>query len=81
MPRHIHKDPTEFFSVVGAPYVRESRAEPARRHHHHHHGGPDARQPEAGVAGLWLVFYVAIFGASLFANSGAARLVEVATHW
>ena len=76
MPRHIDKDPTEFFSVVGAPYVRENRSEPADRH-----TCSDPEPRRAAVAALWLAFYAAIVGVPLFASSGAAKLVEVAARW
>jgi hypothetical protein len=69
------KDPTQFFSVVGAPYVPESHAgdtdHPLRER-------SEVRQPETGVAGLWLVLYAVIIGVSYFSNGGAAKLIETA---
>jgi hypothetical protein len=38
----------------------------------------DFRQPETGVAVLWLVFYGIVMGVSLVASGGAGRLVELA---
>jgi hypothetical protein len=69
------KDPTAFFSVVGAAYVPEQRDGcpghlPEQR--------SDARQPETGVAGLWLVFYAVIVGASLLSH-GANKLSQIAS--
>ena len=40
-------------------HLRESRSESAA---------------ETGVAGLWLVFYAVIIGASLFSHGGASKL-------
>lgn len=74
MSPQLNRDPTEFFSVVGAPPVREHHAEtskPTRKH-------SDSQPPGAGIAASWLVFYVVIVAVSLFANGGAAKLVEVA---
>jgi len=75
---NIDKDPTAFFTVVGAPYVSERHADAASRYR------PDcesseSRTPEIGVAALWLVFYAVIVGFSLFASGGAAKLVEIAS--
>jgi hypothetical protein len=74
MPRRFDKDPTEFFSVVGAPYVRE-------RHAHIHERRTDDQRPrklEIGFATVCAGFCAVMLGISLFASSGAARLVEVA---
>ena len=79
MTRPFHQDPTEFFSVVGAPYVRE-------HHGHDYHGHErrtDDQRPrkfEIGVATVFTGFCAVALGVSLFASSGAARLVEVAYH-
>jgi hypothetical protein len=68
------KDPTAFFSVVGAAYVPEQRDDSPGHLSEQH---PDVRQPETGVAGLWLVFYAVIIGASLFSH-GANTLSHIA---
>jgi hypothetical protein len=77
MPRQFTKDPTEFFSVVGAPYVRE--------HHtadfHVRERRTDDQRPrklEIGFATVCVGFCAVMLGVSLFASDGAARLVEVA---
>ena len=77
MTRQSHQDPTEFFSVVGAPYVRE------------HHGQDDIvrgrrtddqrpRKLEIGIASAFAGFCAMSFGVSLFSSNGAVKLVEVA---
>ena len=74
MTHNIDRDPTEFFSVVGAPYVAE-------QHDDGHSNYVDktlARESAAGVAGLWLVFYGAVIGISVLANSSAAKWINVA---
>jgi hypothetical protein len=71
------KDPTRFFTVVGAPYVPERHVDESPRHRRFR-GYSEGQPPETGVAALWLVFYAVIFGFSLFASGGAARLIEVA---
>ena len=77
MPRPFAKDPTEFFSVVGAPYIPD--------HHgnglHIHELRTDDQRPrtlEIGFATLCAGFCAVMLGVSLFGTSGAARLVEVA---
>jgi hypothetical protein len=77
MNRQFHQDPTEFFSVVGAPCprghhgreycVRERRTDDQR-----------PRKLEIGVAAIFTGFCAVALGVSLFASSGAAKLVEVA---
>jgi hypothetical protein len=71
------RNPTQFFSVVGAPYVPESHAE-SRRHLDVRDMRTQVQQREMGVAGLWLVLYAAIIGASLFGTGGAVKVLEVA---
>jgi hypothetical protein len=68
------KDPTEFFSVVGAAYV------PERHHDSGHLPGPRSgvQQPETGVAGLWLLFYAVVIGGSLLGH-GVAKLSHIAS--
>lgn len=74
MTHHTDRDPTEFFSVVGAPYVAEQ----------HDDGRSNyvdqmvAKESAAGVAGLWLVFYGVIIGVSVLASSSAAKWINVA---
>jgi hypothetical protein len=75
MNRKFHQDPTEFFSVVGAAYPRE--------HHGHYvrERRTDDQRPrtlEIGVATIFAGFCAVALGVSLFASSGAAKLVEVA---
>jgi len=79
MRRPFHQDPTEFFSVVGAPYVRE-------QHGSDHHirerrsGDQRPRKFEIGVASVFAAFCAVAIGVSLFASNGAAKLVEVANN-
>jgi hypothetical protein len=75
MTHQFEKDPTEFFTVVGAPYVHESRAERETRDYQ-----PPERPPEIGVAVLWLFLYVAIIGISVLAHSGADGLASLAQY-
>ena len=74
MPRHIQKDPTEFFSVVGAPYIHERREE-AYRDRSWRFGWQIGHR--AAVA---LVLGVVSFSVVLSAASGVAKLAEVAQH-
>ena len=77
MTRRFHQDPTEFFSVVGAPYPRERQS----HERHVHEFRTDDQRPrklEIGVATVFVGFCAVALGVSLFASSGAARLVEVA---
>ena len=74
MSINSERDPTKYFSVVGAAYVPE-RHDDNRR--------PDADQamasaPAGGVAVLWLVFYAVVIGFSIVANSTVAKWVNVA---
>jgi hypothetical protein len=75
MPRNIDENRTEFFTVVGAPYVQEHHADD--RSHYREYA--DRNPPETGVAGLWLVFYAVIIGASLFSHGGASKAFHVAS--
>ena len=81
MHRQFDRDPTEFFSVVGAPYVRErtSRAGEYDREFRRT-GSSRGRGLKVGVATIGAGVCAVLFGTSLFATSGAARLVEVA-YW
>ena len=66
---------TKYFTVVGAAYVPEQHGEhPARTDRDR----DTSRQPETGVASLWLVFYGAIIVLSLI-NVGAAKLQSMAS--
>ena len=79
MTRPFHQDPTEFFSVVGAPFPRERDS----RESHVYERRTDDQRPrkfEIGVATVFTGFCAVALGVSLFASSGAARLVEVAYH-
>ena len=75
MPRKIDDNRTEFFTVVGAPYVQEHHADS----HGHYRESTDRAPPETGVAGLWLVFYAVIIGASLLNHGTASKAVHVAS--
>ena len=67
---------TQLFSVVGAPYIPEQRGDES----HHVVKPPEAPPPpETGVAGIWLVFYVALAAISLVTTGGAARLIAFAS--
>jgi hypothetical protein len=59
------RDPTKYFSVVGAAYVPERHDDGHRRDVEQAMSGERA----GGVAGLWLVFYGAVIGMSVIANS------------
>ena len=79
MARKSQQDPTKFFSVVGAPYVREQHG-----HHHyvrerrtHRHRPPTLK---IGLASAFAAFCGSALGVSLFANHGAAKLAEVAVN-
>ena len=77
MTRQFQQDPTEFFSVVGAPYPREHQG----REYYVHERRTDDQRPrtlEIGVATIFAGFCAVALGVSLFASSGAARFVEVA---
>jgi hypothetical protein len=77
MSRQLHQDPTEFFSVVGAPYIREQHS----AGHYVRERRTDDQRPrklEIGIASAFAGFCAVAFGISLFANDGAAKLVEVA---
>jgi hypothetical protein len=74
MSTNSERDPTKYFSVVGAAYVPE-------RHEGEHRrtvDQPTASAPASGVAGLWLVFYAVIIGFSVIANSGVGKWINVA---
>ena len=77
MPQQSQQDPTEFFSVVGGPYIREQ----------HGQGGyvrerrTDDHRPRVFAIGLvsaFAAFCGSALGVSLFANNGAAKVVETA---
>jgi hypothetical protein len=76
MPGHFEKDPTEFFSVVGAPYVREQHGD--FRVREHRTDEQRSRKLEIGLATVCVGFCAVMLGISLFATDGAARLAEVA---
>ena len=80
MHRQFEKDPTEFFSVVGAPYVRERVGEGDIGTQLLHPGPAaprrDRRQPKIGLATLCAVLGAFVLG--MFATSVTARLSEVA---
>ena len=83
MHRQFDKDPTEFFSVVGAPYVRERVRESYAGDHLFYDRHIDEARPrklETGFAAVCAGLGVVLLGISLFASNGAARLNEVAYH-
>jgi hypothetical protein len=78
MQRQFDRDPTEFFSVVGAPYVRERPSAVGENDRDlDRTESPGGRRVKIGVAAMSGLCAV-ILGISLFAASGAGRLVEVA---
>ena len=79
MHRQLDKDPTEFFSVVGAPYVRERVRETQTDGHRFLEGpAPRRRQLNIGLVTLGAGLGAVLLGISLFATNGVARLSEVA---
>jgi hypothetical protein len=79
MTRQSQQDPTKFFSVVGAPYVREHHGQ----HHYVRERRTDDHRPrtlEIGIASAFAAFCGSALGVSLFANAGAAKLVDVAVN-
>ena len=77
MTRQFQQDPTEFFSVVGAPYLRESHGHD-RCIHDRRADDQRPRRFEIGVGSVFAGFCAVALGVSLFASDGAAKLVEVA---
>ncbi len=71
---HSESNPTKYFTVVGAAYVPEQHSDQPRAQRERN----TSRQPETGVASLWLVFYGAIIGLSLI-NAGATKLQAMAS--
>ena len=74
MPRRSNQDPTEFFSVVGLPFVRE------RHGHERRTDDLRPRKLEIGVATVYAACCAVALGVSMFSTSGAAQLVHVATN-
>jgi hypothetical protein len=66
---------TPLFSVVGPAFVPEQRADTGHPIH-----PPDNSSREAGVAGIWLAFYLALAGVSVMTSGGATRLIEFASY-
>ena len=67
------KSHAPLISVFGAAYVPERHAD---------EGQTKLAEPgdrEAGVAGLWLVFYALLLGISLGTSIGGAGLMELAS--
>jgi hypothetical protein len=77
MTRLFHQDPTEFFTVVGAPYVREHHQ---NEQFDHRTGGQRPDGFPIGAASVFAAFCMVVLGVSLFASNGAANLFEVATY-
>jgi hypothetical protein len=74
MRRHFDNDPTQFFTVVGAPYVHERRTE-----------APQPRRFRIGAEAATTILCAAALGFSLFAqtsfaHTGFAKIAEVAHH-
>ena len=76
MTHSPHQDPTRFFTVVGAPYIQESRG----AGHFTQEPRKVRRAPRVGlgIAGIAAGCAVVALSVSAFASNGAARLVEVA---
>jgi hypothetical protein len=79
MTRRFHQDPTEFFSVVGAPYLRERHGS-GYQFYERRIDNQRPRGLEIGVATIFAGLCTLALGVSLCASSGAARLVQVAYH-
>jgi len=77
MTRPFRQDPTEFFSVVGAPFVREQHR---GEYHIHRTDDQRPRRLEIGIATIFTGFCAVALGVLLFTNSGAAELVKVAVN-
>ena len=77
MSRHFDKNHTEFFSVVGAPYLHEGHG-PGCFAEERRTDDQRPRKLEIGIASVFAAFCAMSFGFSLFVTSGGARLVEVA---
>ena len=79
MHRQFEKDPTEFFSVVGAPYVRERvREDDTRKDHLHDPLASAPRRPRLRIGFVSLCALLGAFVLGMFATAGTARLSEVA---
>lgn len=84
MTRPFHQDPTQFFAVVGAPYLRETHGRGGFGYNGHmvRERRTDDLRPrklEIGVATICAAFCAGALGVLLFATSGTAKLVEVAS--
>jgi len=77
MSRHVNRDPTEFFSVVGAPYVRD-RTGQERPVHELRAQASRPRLFVIGVATLSAAFCAVALAVPLLADTGAIRLVQLA---
>ena len=66
------KSHAPLISVFGAAYVPERHGDKSQTKL------AETGEREAGVAGLWLVFYASLIGISLVTGIGGARLVELA---
>ena len=75
MSRQFHQDPTQLFSVVGAPYIREAHGQGPPVLEHLTDQRPSVFK--VGVAPALAVFAV-VFGVTLFASSGTAKLFGAA---
>lgn len=77
MSDHRHKDRTELFTVVGAPYLPEQHADKPG----HYHKSSDESRNGTRVAGLWLTFYAVIIGVAVLGKAGANSAIEVACNY
>lgn len=70
MSRSLEKDPTRFFSVVGAAYVPERHADSFDHSANHHRDAapPRTRPAEIGLAASWVVLASLITGILIFAG-------------
>jgi hypothetical protein len=75
MARQFHQDPTEFFAVVGAPYIRERHVQ---EYSERRTDDQRPRKLEIAVATVFAAFCALAFGVSLLASSGTAKLATVA---
>ena len=78
MHRQYEKDPTEFFSVVGAPYVRERVREDHTEHRLYGRPTPAPRRRSLKIGFVTLCALVGAFVLGMFATAGTAHLSEVA---
>jgi hypothetical protein len=74
MTHSTEKNSTEFFSVVGSPYITERHAD-IRSHYGERNSGD---KTTGGVAVLWLIFYAVIAIAGVAGWLGGEKTFEIA---